>query len=146
MSPSIEAMLLEAARLLVPHDRMRLWNVDVGGETISSHIFLVAGATVSYWLGGFDDRWSSVRPSIQTLLVALEHAWAGGDQIFDLGPGEAAYKSRFTDEYDTVEWVDVIDERDRGAAMILRREQMRRAVSARIPPAVRERIRSTFGR
>ncbi|HYI46236.1 MAG TPA: GNAT family N-acetyltransferase [Actinomycetota bacterium] len=146
MSPSIEEMILSAARLLVPQDRLRLWNVDIGGETISSHIFLVAGGTVSYWLGGFDDRWSSMRPSIQTLLAALEHAWGSGDEIFDLGPGEAAYKSRFTDEKTTVEWVDVIDSGNRAAGLILRREQLRRAVSARIPPALRERIRSLVGR
>lgn len=104
LNESVESMLLHASRVLVSDGRFRLWCTDVEGATISAHIFLAAGGEVTYWLGGFDDEWSSFRPSLVTILAAIEDAWSRGDERVDLGVGDQDYKRRFTDAEDDLIW------------------------------------------
>jgi CelD/BcsL family acetyltransferase involved in cellulose biosynthesis len=100
----VEAMLRLAGREL-GGDRFRLLSTDVDGVSISSHLFVRAGTTRAYWLGGFDERWAALRPSIQVLAAAIEEGIERGDEWLELGPGGQHYKSRLADSEDAVAWV-----------------------------------------
>jgi CelD/BcsL family acetyltransferase involved in cellulose biosynthesis len=143
LSAGIVAMLTETAERQNLTERFQLWSLEIDGEIVSSHLFLAAGGEVSYWLGGFDERWSHVRPSIQTILVALEHAWSQGARRMDLGAGGQAYKYRFAEGDEPAEWWNVVPagpRRVRATAFALGR-RARKEVGARLPDPVRERLR-----
>jgi CelD/BcsL family acetyltransferase involved in cellulose biosynthesis len=99
-----ETMLKLAGRALGV-ERFRLLSIDVDGEPISAHLFVRAGATRAYWLGGFDERWEACRPSMQVLAAAVEDAIECRDDRFELGPGGQHYKYRLADAEDAVAWV-----------------------------------------
>jgi CelD/BcsL family acetyltransferase involved in cellulose biosynthesis len=100
----VEAMLKLAGPTL-GQARFRLLSIDVGGASISAHLFVRAGATRAYWLGGFDDRWEGCRPSLQVLAAAIEDGIECGDELLELGPGGQHYKYRLADSQDGVAWV-----------------------------------------
>jgi CelD/BcsL family acetyltransferase involved in cellulose biosynthesis len=104
LNPRVEEMLRLAAREL-GEERLRLFSLEVDGASISAHLFVRAGGTCAYWLGGFDDRWAACRPSVQVLAAALEAAIESGDEWFELGPGAQPYKYRFADSEESVEWL-----------------------------------------
>jgi len=104
LDAGVEAMLKLAGREL-REARFRLLSIDVGGVSISAHLFVRAGATSAYWLGGFDDRWAACRPSIQVLAAAGEEGIERGDECLELGPGGQDYKYRLADSEDGLEWV-----------------------------------------
>ena len=104
LNPRVEEMLKLAAREL-GEARLQLLSIDVDGASISAHLFVRAGGTCAYWLGGFDDRWADCRPSIQVLAAAVEAAIERGDEWFELGPGAQQYKYRFADSEESVEWL-----------------------------------------
>ena len=93
LDPKVELMLREAAREMVPDLRFRLWSIEIGGATISSHIFLAAGGEIAHWLGGFDAAWADCQPSLQAILLAIEHGYESGDRRLDLGAGQESYNS-----------------------------------------------------
>jgi CelD/BcsL family acetyltransferase involved in cellulose biosynthesis len=99
-----EAMLKLAGREL-GCERFRLLSIDVDGVSISAHLFVRAGATRAYWLGGFDDRWKACRPSLQVLAAAIEDGIECRDERLELGPGGQHYKYRLADAEDAVAWV-----------------------------------------
>jgi CelD/BcsL family acetyltransferase involved in cellulose biosynthesis len=104
----VEEMLVTAAEELVPSSRLRLWCIEADGRTICSSLFVAAGGTLSYWLGGFDERWAQYGPAIETVRAALEHAWMVGDRVLDLGPGGQQYKYTFADGADVVHPFDLV--------------------------------------
>jgi CelD/BcsL family acetyltransferase involved in cellulose biosynthesis len=104
LNPRVEDMLKLAAREL-DDSRLRLLSIDVDGASISAHLFVRAGGTCAYWLGGFDDRWAACRPAVQVLAAAIEAAIEAGDDWFELGPGAQQYKYRFADSEESVEWL-----------------------------------------
>ena len=104
LSARVEEMLRLAAREL-GEERLRLLSIDVEGASISAHLFVRAGGTCAYWLGGFDDRWAACRPSVQVLVAAVEAAIESGDEWFELGPGGQQYKYRVADTEESVEWL-----------------------------------------
>ncbi|HEV7845439.1 MAG TPA: GNAT family N-acetyltransferase [Thermoleophilaceae bacterium] len=100
----VEAMLRLAARELGP-ERFRLMSIDVEDTCISAHLFVRAGGTRAYWLGGFDEGWSDCRPSIQVLAAAIEDGIECRDDRLELGPGGQHYKYRLSDGEDRVAWL-----------------------------------------
>jgi CelD/BcsL family acetyltransferase involved in cellulose biosynthesis len=141
-------MLAAAARSLPAPERFRLWSIEIDGHIISSHLFIAAGGVVSYWLGGFDEAWAAQHPSMQTLLIAMEHAWSVGDRVFDLGQGGGAYKYRLADEEDTLEWLVVIP---RGKGHLSSRlrwmpMQLARSVKRSLPAGIREDLAAARSR
>jgi CelD/BcsL family acetyltransferase involved in cellulose biosynthesis len=102
----VTRMLSEAGTRMLAGERFRLWVIEAEGKVISAHLLLAAGGRVTYWLGGFDDEWGSEQPALQTLAVALEHTFASGGTVFDLGPGLQDYKLRFTKQ--TVPGIDAL--------------------------------------
>ena len=105
-------MLQEVAATEIVTGRMRIFNVDLAGETISTQIFMCAGTEYAYWLGGFDDAHSSQRPGLLAILSGVEDAHEGGFERVDLGPGDDSYKYRLTDEEEELVWLTLVSRGD----------------------------------
>ncbi len=103
----VAELLREAARDLGP-ERMRLWAAELDGELISVQLFLAAGEEVKYWNGGWAEEHADLKPSMLTILAALEDAISRGERRLDLGVGTHAYKLRFANSEDTLTWGGVI--------------------------------------
>jgi CelD/BcsL family acetyltransferase involved in cellulose biosynthesis len=99
------AMLEEVGEALVEMGRFRLWMIDgPDGEAISAQVFVASGGEVAYWNGGFDERWSKRSPGTVAMLAAIEDSFQRGDELIDLGGGEAGYKDRLADEDRPIVW------------------------------------------
>jgi len=120
LDPKVELMLREAAREMVPDLRFRLWSIEIGGATISSHIFLAAGGEIAHWLGGFDAAWADCQPSLQAILLAIEHGYESGDRRLDLGAGQESYKQRFADSQEILQRVILVRPTRRGSRVLVR--------------------------
>jgi CelD/BcsL family acetyltransferase involved in cellulose biosynthesis len=105
--PGVGEHLRDAAAALGP-DRLRLWAAEVEGELISVQLFLAAGSEVKYWNGGWSEARADLKPSMLTILAALEDAIARGEQRLDLGVGSHPYKLRFANSEDTLTWGGVV--------------------------------------
>jgi CelD/BcsL family acetyltransferase involved in cellulose biosynthesis len=99
---------LEAAGRALPAGRFRLWLVEVEGEVAAAHLFVAAGGLVTYWNGGWDERHARLKPALLSILAAVEEACEAGDDLFDLGAGEQAYKQRFADDDSPLAWSGLI--------------------------------------
>jgi CelD/BcsL family acetyltransferase involved in cellulose biosynthesis len=123
--------------------RLRVWCIDLGGETISAQIFLVAGGEVTYWLGGFDERWSRLQPAITTVWSAVKDAFEAGDRRLDLGSGGQDFKYRFADGEDTLDWVLLVSAGPRApfARMQLLRLRTRLALARHLPPRAKNALK-----
>jgi Acetyltransferase (GNAT) domain len=97
-------MLRDAARTQLDSGRLRLWVLEVDDEPISAQLFAAAGGEVAYINGGWDERFAQLKPAMLGILLAIEDAFARGDQRIDMGGGEQAYKFRFADGNDPVAW------------------------------------------
>lgn len=148
LNRGVERMLLFAGRRLVPDNRFRLWSIEVKGKPISSQILLSAGGETSAWLGGFDEDWARLQPSILTILTAIEHAFAVGDERLDLGTGGQDYKYRLADSADGIDWTLVVPGGVRSvfARMQMLPERARLAAARRLSPEAKRTIRQIRGR
>jgi CelD/BcsL family acetyltransferase involved in cellulose biosynthesis len=107
LTGAMPAMLSKLAAALGP-DRFRLWTIEVEGEIVSVQLFLAAGGELKYWNGGWDEAHADVKPTMLTILAALEDAIARGQTRLDLGVGVYPYKLRFADGDDPATWRGVI--------------------------------------
>lgn len=103
LRPGVEELLREAAVALGP-ERLRLWAVELDGKLISVQLFLAAGGEIKYWNGGWSEEHSDLKPSMLTILAALQDGIARGERRLDLGAGTHAYKLRFTSDQDALSW------------------------------------------
>ena len=147
----IGEMLREAARDLVPRGRMRIWVLEADGTPVSVQLFVGAGDELSYWNGGYDRRWSRLRPGFETLVHAIEHACAMGDRRVDLGGGAIPYKRRLADADEPIVSALVLpgggDRPLREAQLVPRRlNRLARRTARRAPPGVQRRLRELRGR
>lgn len=101
--PDVRELLNEAATALGP-DRLRLWAVELDGELISVQLFHAAGGEIKYWNGGWMEEHAALKPTMLTILAALEDAIARGERRLDLGAGTHPYKLRFADGSDPLTW------------------------------------------
>jgi CelD/BcsL family acetyltransferase involved in cellulose biosynthesis len=105
VNPGAMAALQEVGEALVEEGRFRIWMIDgPDGEPVSAQVFVAAGGNVAYWNGGFDERWGKHHPGAVAILAAVEEAFERGDELIDLGGGEARYKERLADEDRPVAW------------------------------------------
>ena len=146
----IGEMLREAARDLVPRGRMRIWVLEADGTPVSVQLFVGAGDELSYWNGGYDRRWSRLRPGFETLVHAIEHACAMGDRRVDLGGGAIPYKRRLADADEPLVSALVLpgggDRPLREAQLVPRRlNRLARRTARRAPPGVQRRLRGLRG-
>ncbi len=140
----VPALLADAAHALGP-DRLRLWVAEIEGETISAQLFIAAGREIKYWNGGWAEAHAALKPSMLTILAAIEDAFARGEARMDLGVGTHEYKLRFADSEDTITWGGLIARNRRWpttraelASRVLR-YRAKRAVEA-LPEPVTERV------
>ena len=143
-------MVREAARDLVPRGRMRIWVLEADGAPLSVQLFVAAGDELSYWNGGFDPRWSRLRPGFETLVHAIEHACAMGDWRVDLGGGAIPYKHRLADADEPIVSALVLPGGGgrplREAQLVPRRlNRLARRTARRTPPGVQRRLRGLRG-
>lgn len=103
LEPGVEGLLRAAAVALGP-ERLRLWAVEVEGELISVQLFLAAGGEIKYWNGGWSEEHADLKPSMLTILAALQDGIARGEQRLDLGAGTHPYKLRFANGQDALSW------------------------------------------
>lgn len=101
-------VLREAGQQLIADGRFRLWTLEIDGSVASAQVFVAAGGEVSYWNGGFDERWSSLSPALVTILAAVEDAFERHERRIDLGGGEHHYKTRIADGDHPVIWETVL--------------------------------------
>ena len=148
LTPAVEAMLRTAATTMIAEGRMRLWSLDVDGATISSHLFVVAGHTSSYWLGGFDEAWSKKQPGLVVLVAAVRDAVAAGDLRIDLGAGGQSYKYRLADGEEPLRWDLLVPggARQWAASAVTVPAIVRREVSTRLPADVKDRLKRALRR
>lgn len=105
VNPGAMAALREAGEALIEAGRFRISMIDGSdGEGVSAQVFVAAGGNVAYWNGGFDERWGKHHPGAVAILAAVEDAFERGDDLIDLGGGEARYKERLADEDRPVAW------------------------------------------
>jgi len=105
--PGVREWLGEAAASLGP-DRLRLWAVEVEGELVSVQLFQAAGGELKYWNGGWSEQHADVKPTMLTILAAIEDAIGRGERRLDLGAGTHDYKMRFADGADPLSWGGLI--------------------------------------
>lgn len=106
VSPEAMKALTEAAAELHEAGRFGIWLIDdPDGNAICAQVFVEAGKVVAFWNTGFDEAWRKFSPGALTVLVAIEDAFSRGDELMDLGGGEAAYKDRLSDEDRPVIWL-----------------------------------------
>jgi CelD/BcsL family acetyltransferase involved in cellulose biosynthesis len=117
-------MLVDAARRLLPEERFRLWLVELEGKPIGAGLFLAAGGELSYFNGGFDEDYARYKPTLQTILSAVEDAFGRGEKRLDFGGGPQSYKQRFADGEAPLTWVNL---RPRNARYPLTRAQLLKA-------------------
>jgi CelD/BcsL family acetyltransferase involved in cellulose biosynthesis len=103
----VRELLGEAAAALGP-DRLRLWAVEIDGELISVQLFHAAGGEIKYWNGGWSEEHAALKPTMLTILAALEDGIARGERRLDLGAGAYPYKLRFADGDDPLTWGGLI--------------------------------------
>jgi CelD/BcsL family acetyltransferase involved in cellulose biosynthesis len=144
------AELLTGAAAALGPDRLRLWCARVEGEPISVQLFLAAGEQVKYWNGGWSEEHADVKPSMLTILAALEDAIGRGERRLDLGVGRHDYKLRFADGEDELSWGGVIVRNRRFLRTRLElaprvgRYRAKRIVE-RLPEPIAARVRSVVG-
>ena len=105
--PGVREWLGEAAAAMGP-DRLRLWAAEIDGELISVQLFQAAGDEIKYWNGGWLEQHADVKPTMLTILAAIEDAIARGQRRLDLGAGTHDYKLRFADGEDPIAWRGLI--------------------------------------
>ncbi len=103
LSAGVEELIREAAFALGP-ERLRLWAIEIDGELISVQLFLAAGGEIKYWNGGWSEQHADLKPSMLTILAALQDGITRGERRLDLGAGTHAYKLRFADDQDPLTW------------------------------------------
>ena len=144
-APGLDRMLRTVAARFAGSSRFRLWLLEVAGKIISAQIFLGAGGELAYWNGGFDEAWGAERPAVQTIMVAIEHAFSVGDARVSFGGGAHDYKYRFADEdaEDRLEWTTLLPVTGRYplARLSLVPGDLRRTVSNRLSDGTKERLK-----
>lgn len=148
LTRGVDHMLVDVAERLSTTDRFRLWTMEAGGKSVSSHLFVAAGGEVAYWLGGFDDEWAWSSPAMQVILEAVRHSWESSDQRFNLGAGAQPYKYRFATSEELLHWSQIAPRGRRYALtrLVLAPSQVREKVSGRLSETTRERIRRAMSR
>ncbi len=139
-------MLADAGGELMGSGRLQLASVEVDGRVISSLLFVAAGGEVSFWNGGFDEEYASLRPSLINLVEAVSRGLERGDTRLDLGPGDQGYKRRLADGGEQlVSWSLVPPGARQGGAWLRLGVRRGRAAARGLRADAEARLRSTGG-
>jgi CelD/BcsL family acetyltransferase involved in cellulose biosynthesis len=129
-APGVRELLVQACADLGP-DRLRLWAAEIEGELISVQLFHAAGGEIKYWNGGWMEEHAGLKPTMLTILAALEDGIARGERRLDLGAGMHPYKLRFADGDDPLTW----------GGLVVRNRRWPRTAAELAPAVARERAK-----
>jgi CelD/BcsL family acetyltransferase involved in cellulose biosynthesis len=147
LDPGVERMLVAAGRELLPRGRFQLWTIEVEGRPVAAHVFIAAGRELSYWLGGFDERWGGLQPTFATLLATIRCELQEARRRVDLGTGAQPYKYRFADTEESIEWATLVPPGPRAlpARLVLLPLSVRMRAARRAPAGAKRLVRSLQG-
>jgi len=142
----VEPMLASIGEELLPRGRFRLLCIDLGGEPIAAQLLLAAGGELSAWNSGFDEAHAKLSPSMQCMVEALRDASERGERTMSLGPGGQDYKYRLSNREDSLSSHVLVPPDGAQALTRLRLApaQIRAALSARLSPAAKRRLRGSI--
>lgn len=149
--PEIIAAIEEATPRLLLGGELRIWTLEIEGDTAAVWIFLTAGGETTAFRTGYDARWSDLRPGQITLLASVEDAFEKGDRRIDLGVGADNYKVRFANGNAPFVWAGLVPRSARYPLTRLRLmpEQASwtaRRLAHRLSPEQRKRIKRILRR
>lgn len=143
--PAVAVVLRAAGPSLVASGQLRIWSLDVGGETIASSLVFHAGREVGYWLNGFAEEYARLEPSKISILRVVEDAFALGADRLDLGEGVYEYKRRFADREEGLAYFALMLPAGRRRPLVeaaLAPAAIRRSAAGHFSPEARSRIRT----
>ena len=149
VGPAVAAMLRGAGPDLVAAGRLRIWSLDLGGETIASSLVFCAGQELGYWLNGFAREHACLEPSKISILRVIEDAFALGADRLDLGEGVYEYKQRFAGGEEALRWETLIPPAGRRRPLVeaaLAPGLARRFAAARVPVETRRKLNALVRR
>ncbi|SDF22840.1 Acetyltransferase involved in cellulose biosynthesis, CelD/BcsL family [Blastococcus fimeti] len=144
---SMPLMLQRAVEELGP-GRLQVWTATADGDTVAAALFVAAGPEMHYWLGGFDEAWAPLSPSLLLLVAAVLRAPEFGCRRISLGPGVQPYKARMATGEDELVRLDLLPRTRRYPYVLLRQApyRLRRVVANHTPPETRQRLRQATER
>ena len=105
-------------RTLTDHAARRgwlsLWLLFIDGKPVAMEYQLVAGGDVYALRADFDGQCVEISPGSHLMRTLLESLFERGLQRYYMGPGENAYKTRWTDEGETLHQLTVYAPTNRG--------------------------------
>ena len=102
------------------------------------------GERYSYYLAGFEPRWSDASVGLLLLAHTVREAIEEGAVEYDLLLGEEAYKQRFATASRPIETV-ILTRAFHPMRLVARAEATLWRAHRRLPPRIRERSRSLLG-
>lgn len=149
ISASVNAMLEDAVPAMLRDGGCSLYMAEAGASVVAAVLFLNAGRSSSYWLGGFAEEYASDSPTLIQLAEAVADGFACGRQVVDFGAGNQPYKQRFASGSSTLEWTSIVTARAgrRPYARLHARGIGAAAAAAhRMSPEARERLQRIVDR
>lgn len=148
LTPDVEAMLLESGSEMVASGCLLVWCLDVEGEPVSVELFLSAGGTISYWLGGFDEAWGKHGPAIVALFALVERVGGRGSCRLDLGGGDQDYKGKLATGEECLRWAAIVPRTATWGPALVRFAPAvaRRQLGSRISPERKAELKKLLSR
>jgi CelD/BcsL family acetyltransferase involved in cellulose biosynthesis len=123
---------------------LRLWTMEVDGAPVAAWYGWRLGERYSYYLAGFEPRWSDASVGLVLLAHTVREAIEEAASEYDLLLGEEAYKQRFATASRPVETV-VLARSFHPIRVLAGGEAALWRAHRRLPPGIRERSRSVAG-
>lgn len=123
---------------------LRLWLMEVDGDSVAAWYGWRLGERYSYYLAGFEPRWSDASVGLLLLAHTVREAIDEAASEYDLLLGEEAYKQRFATDARPVETV-ILARSLHPMRLVAGAEVGLWRVHRRLPPRIRERSRSLAG-
>jgi CelD/BcsL family acetyltransferase involved in cellulose biosynthesis len=123
---------------------LRLWLMEVDGDSVAAWYGWRLGERYSYYLAGFEPRWSDASVGLLLLAHTVHEAIDEAASEYDLLLGEEAYKQRFATATRPVETV-ILARPFHPMRVLAGAEAALWRAHRRLPPRFRERSRSLAG-
>jgi CelD/BcsL family acetyltransferase involved in cellulose biosynthesis/aminoglycoside phosphotransferase (APT) family kinase protein len=134
------AFHVEFAAEALERQWLRLWSLDVDGETIAAWYGWHIGDRYLYYQAGFDPAWSRHSPGLVLLAHTIRAAIDEGAREYDMLIGDERYKARFTTGVRTAETI-VITRPIHPAALVVAVDVGLRRAIRRLPSELHHGIR-----
>jgi CelD/BcsL family acetyltransferase involved in cellulose biosynthesis len=123
---------------------LRLWLMEVDGDSVAAWYGWRLGDRYSYYLAGFEPRWSDASVGLLLLAHTVREAIEESASEYDLLLGEEAYKQRFATAERPVETV-ILSRTYHPTRLLVGAEAALWRAHRRLPPRLRERSRAVAG-